>query len=257
MTRKFVFILLLFALIFTSTACTGLKLNTGKVKTIDKQDSKIATAQDEDKVEDKNTDQDKNTDKNKNSDKATQKSDLDDKGDVLQADTEEYIKSIIEKRSTDVLTAIKNYDLEKLAAAVHPDKGVRFSPYGYVDVDNDLVFTAEEVKKLAADSKQYHWGYYDGSGEPIRLKFSDYYKKFIYDEDFLNAEQVGYNKTLGHGNSLNNSFEVYKNSIIVEYHFSGFDPQYAGMDWRSLRLVFEKKNDIWYLVGIIHDQWTI
>jgi UDP-N-acetyl-2-amino-2-deoxyglucuronate dehydrogenase len=30
-----------------------------------------------------------------------------------------------------------------------------------------------------------------------------------------------------------------------------------GMDWRSLRLVFEKKNDIWYLVGIIHDQWTI
>jgi hypothetical protein len=38
---------------------------------------------------------------------------------------------------------------------------------------------------------------------------------------------------------------------------SGFDPEYEGMDWRSLRLVFEKKNDIWYLVGIIHDQWTI
>jgi len=176
---------------------------------------------------------------------------------VLQADTEEYIKSIIEKRSTNVLTAIKNYDLEKLASAVHPDKGVRFSPYGYVDVDKDLVFTAEKVKKLATDSTLYHWGYYDGSGEPIRLKFSDYYKKFIYDVDFLNAEQVGYNKTLGHGNSLNNSFEVYKNSIIVEYYFSGFDPQYGGMDWRSLRLVFEKKNDVWYLVGIIHDQWTI
>ena len=135
--------------------------------------------------------------------------------------------------------------------------GVRFSPYAYVDVDKDLVFTADKVKKLATDSTLYLWGYYDGSGEPIRLKFSDYYKKFIYDVDFLNAEQVGYNKTLGHGNSLNNSFEVYKNSIIVEYYFSGFDPQYGGMDWRSLRLVFEKKNDVWYLVGIIHDQWTI
>ena len=263
MKRKIIFMLLLFALIFTSTACTASQLNTGKVKTIEKQDSEVATAQDEDKVEDKNTDKTKNTDKvkytdkDKNTEKVTQKSDLDDKGDVLKADTEEYIKSIIEKRSTDVLTAIKNYDLEKLAAAVHPDKGVRFSPYGYVDVDNDLVFTAEEVKKLATDSKQYHWGYYDGSGEPIRLKFSDYYKKFIYDEDFLNAEQVSYNKTLGHGNSLNNSFEVYKNSISFEYHFSGFDPQYAGLDWRSLRLVFEKKGDIWYLVGIIHDQWTI
>ena len=70
---------------------------------------------------------------------------------------------------------------------------------------------------------------------PITLKFSDYYKRFIYDADFLNAEQVGYNKVLGHGNTLNNSFDVYKNSIIVEYYFSGFDPQYEGIDWRSLR----------------------
>jgi len=257
MKRKFIVLLLLLALVFTLTACKGLQLNTDKVKVIDKQDSEVATTEDEDKTDDKNTETDKNTDKGKNADKATQNSELKDKGDVLQADTEEYIKSIIEKRSTNVLTAIKNYDLEKLASAVHPDKGVRFSPYGYVDVDKDLVFTAEKVKKLATDSTLYHWGYYDGSGEPIRLKFSDYYKKFIYDVDFLNAEQVGYNKTLGHGNSLNNSFEVYKNSIIVEYYFSGFDPQYGGMDWRSLRLVFEKKGDIWYLVGIIHDQWTI
>jgi hypothetical protein len=71
------------------------------------------------------------------------------------------------------------------------------------------------------------------------------------------AEQIGYNTVLGHGNSLNNSFEIYKDSIIVEYYFSGLDPQYEGMDWRSLRLVFEEKDDIWYIVGIIHDQWTI
>lgn len=245
MKRKFAGILLLFALIFTSTACTALQLDTGKVKVIEKQDSNGAAAQDKDKVEDKDAD------------KETQKSDLDDKSDVLQADTEEYIKSIIEERSMDVLTAIKNYDMEKLADAVHPDKGVRFSPYGFVDVDNDLVFTAGEVKNLSSDSKTYLWGYYDGSGEPITLNFSDYHKKFIYDVDFVNAEQVGYNKTLGHGNTLNNSFEVYKNSIIVEYYFSSIDPKYEGMDWRSLRLAFEKKDNTWYLVGVIHDQWTI
>jgi hypothetical protein len=252
MKRKFIIVLLLFALIFISTACTDSQLNTGKVKVIEKQDSNSAT------VQDKNQDKGKVEDEDKNTNKGTQqKSDLDDKSDVLQADTEEYIKSIIEKRSINVLTAIKNYDMKKLADAIHPDKGVRFSPYGYVDVDNNLVFTAEEVKNLATDPKTYLWGHYDGSGEPIALNFPDYYKKFIYDVDFLNAEQVGYNKALGHGNSLNNSFEVYKNSIIVEYYFSGFDPQYEGMDWRSLRLVFEKKDDIWYLVGIIHDQWTI
>jgi hypothetical protein len=29
------------------------------------------------------------------------------------------------------------------------------------------------------------------------------------------------------------------------------------MDWRSLRLVFEEQGGSWYLVGIVHDQWTI
>lgn len=244
MKRKFAVILLLFALILTSSACAVLQPNERNIIDIEKQDTNGA-AQDEDDDGDKDTD------------KGAQNSETDDKNDVLEEDSEEYIKSIIEDRAANVLTAIKNYDVEKLADAVHPDKGVRISPYGYVDVDNDLVFPAEEVKNLANDSKTYLWGYYDGSGEPITLKFSDYYKRFIYDADFLNAEQVGYNKVLGHGNTLNNSFDVYKNSIIVEYYFSGFDPQYEGIDWRSLRLVFEKKDDTWYLVGIIHDEWTI
>jgi hypothetical protein len=226
MKRKFTVILLLFVLISTSTACTALQPNKGKVE-------------------------------GKNIDKATQSSDPDDESDILQEGSEEYIKSIIEEISIDVLTSIKNFDMEKLADAIHPDKGVRFSPYGYVDVDNNLVFTAEEVKNLAASSKTYLWGHYDGSGDPMELSFPDYHKKFIYDLDFLNAEQIGYNKVLSHGNSLNNSFEVYKDSIIVEYYFSSVDPKYEGMDWRSLRLVFEKKDDIWYIVGIIHDQWTI
>ncbi|NLE25228.1 MAG: hypothetical protein GX625_07790, partial [Clostridiaceae bacterium] len=82
-------------------------------------------------------------------------------------------------------------------------------------------------------------------------------KIFIYDVDFASAEKIGYNEILGHGNTLENSAEVYKDSMVVEYHFPGLDPQYEGMDWRSLRIVFEKHNDTWYLVGIIHDQWTI
>ncbi len=249
MKRKLSVILLIFALISALAACTALQLDTDKIRIIDRQDSggeQTGTGT-----------QDKGKDTEKNKDKGSQKSDLDDKGDMLQEDTEEYIKGIIEERSMEILTAIKNFDMEKLAAAVHPDKGVRFSPYGYVEVDKDLVFTADEVKNLANDSKTYLWGYYDGSGEPITLTFRDYYRRFIYDADFVNADQVGYNKQLGHGNTINNSFEVYKNSIIVEYHFPEIDPKYEGMDWRSLRLVFEKKNDIWYLVGVIHDEWTI
>ena len=56
---------------------------------------------------------------------------------------------------------------------------------------------------------------------------------------------------------MNNVRAIYPKSIVVEYYYDGFDPQYEGMDWQSLRLVFESEADRWVLVGIIHDEWTI
>ena len=56
---------------------------------------------------------------------------------------------------------------------------------------------------------------------------------------------------------IENQFEIYDNAIVVEYYFPGFNPDYAGMDWESLRLVFEQYENDWKLVGIIHNQWTI
>ena len=62
---------------------------------------------------------------------------------------------------------------------------------------------------------------------------------------------------IGKGNTLNNIAQVYPNGEFVEFHFTGFDTQYEGMDWTSLRLVFEENNGTWFLIGIVHDQWTI
>lgn len=156
-----------------------------------------------------------------------------------------------------VVEILKNKDLEKLAEFVHPIKGVRISPYSYVNIDNDIVFKSEDLKDKLSDEKVYNWGYYDGSGEPIDLTFNEYYDKFIYDEDFVNSEQFAVNELLKTGNSISNIEEVYPNAEFAEFHFSGFNSEYEGMDWVSLRLIFEKYNDGWMLVGIIHDQWTI
>lgn len=175
----------------------------------------------------------------------------------VQADTGTDVRNIIEKRAYEVLKSISEYDLEKLSEAIHPEKGVRFTPYGYVDGENDLVFSAEEIKNMISDNNIYKWGSYDGTGDPIELSFADYFARFVYDAGYIEAEQIGYNEILGRGNSLNNSFEFYNDPIIVEYHFPGFDPQYEGMDWKSLRLVFENYDGVWYLTGIIHDEWTI
>jgi hypothetical protein len=159
-------------------------------------------------------------------------------------------------RAAEIIMALEYEDLETLATAVHPEKGVRFSPYTYVRGE-DLTFGAAQIRGLFADQTVYTWGVFDGTGEPIEFTFRAYFDRFIYDVDFARPDVVGLNETIGAGNTINNIVEAYPGAIAIEYHFEGFDPQYAGMDWRSLRLVLEKSEGVWYLVGVVHDEWTI
>lgn len=171
--------------------------------------------------------------------------------------TPEEAEEIISDRVEKVLNLIAGRDMKALIEYVHPVKGVRFSPYSYVDLENSVVFMPSDFEEFFSSSTEYNWGSYDGTGEPITLTPAAYYDIFIYDQDFRNAERISYNKQLFQGNMINNAPDVYPGSIIVEYHFTGIDPKYEGMDWRSLRLVFEEFEGEWLLVGIIHDQWTI
>ncbi|MEA2572863.1 MAG: hypothetical protein QOH93_161, partial [Chloroflexia bacterium] len=164
---------------------------------------------------------------------------------------------IIEARAAEAIDALKNKDMQKLAGLVHPEKGVGFAPYTFVDETN-LRLTREELAGAFSEKSARHWGVFDGSGDPIDLAFGAYYDRFVYNHDFAAAPSISYNEFKGHGNMFNNIFEVYPNDIAVEYYFPGFDPQFEGMDWNALYLVFEKHTDgNWYLVHIAHGQWTI
>ncbi len=169
----------------------------------------------------------------------------------------ESSESTVLASAMDALEVLANKDMTKLAAIAHPVKGIRFTPYSYVDTNEDKVFTPSQIKNLMSDNTIYAWGNYDGSGEPINKTFADYYEEFIYDEDYKNPHIIGNNTLIGKGNSMDNLTDVYTNGEFVEFHFTGFDPQYEGIDWSSLKLVFEESGGTWYLVGIIHSQWTI
>jgi len=164
---------------------------------------------------------------------------------------------VITNKANAILTALKNKDMAALASYVHPEEGLRFTPYSYIDPSSDKHFDASQIAGLMQDTMVYNWGAYDGTGDPIDLTFVDYYDKFVYDEDFLTAPYVVFNQVLQRGNSINNIEDIYPQGVSVEYHFSGFDEQYGGMDWKSLKPVFEQYGTDWYLVGIIHEQWTI
>lgn len=165
--------------------------------------------------------------------------------------------SLLVALTKQILNTTKNRDYKKLAGFIHPVFGVRFSPYAYVDTTSNVKFTAEQFIDQIKKSDKVNWGSYDGSGEPILLTIDDYFSKFVYNADFLNAEKTSINKMIGSGNSLNNLEKVYKNCDYTESYFSGFDKKYEGMDWCSIRLVFKKHKNQFYLVGIVHDQWTI
>jgi hypothetical protein len=165
-------------------------------------------------------------------------------------------KAEVMKVSRQAVLALKNKNMATLAALTHPAKGVRFSSYSYVDKSVDLVFKREQVSGLWANPKIYKWGEFDGSGDPIKMRFSKYYARFVYDRDFANAPDISYNDQLGGGNTIVNVRAAYPKGKFVEYHFPESTDRNE-MGWESLRLIFERTGKKWYLVGICHDEWTI
>lgn len=162
----------------------------------------------------------------------------------------------LEEAAEQVINALAEKDMATVAEFVHPEQGVRFSPYTYVEEDH-LVFMPDELPGLVGSEEIFLWGFFDGTGDPIELTFDAYYERFLYSADFANPEQMAVNQELGYSSMINNIADFYPGSSFVEYHFSGFEEDYAGMDWVSLRLVFVQEDDVWFLVGLVNDQWTI
>ncbi len=159
------------------------------------------------------------------------------------------------EHAKNVISALRNADFSQLSTYTHPEKGIRFSPYIYVQKDSHLVFKVDSIKNLLNDTKVYTWGTYDGSGFPIELTPKEYYDQFVYSRDFANVAKITYNDISNY--NTQKILETYPQSTIVEYYYPGTDPKFEGMDWQSLRLVFEEFNGTWYLVGIVHDEWMI
>ncbi|WP_051268158.1 hypothetical protein [Terrimonas ferruginea] len=155
-----------------------------------------------------------------------------------------------------VVKALNNRDLVTLASFVHPEKGVRFSPYGFVDTSATAHFTTQDLQK-AKMTDVHNWGDFDGSGDPIKFTIERYFRRFVINANYLRAPKRSYNNFLTHGSSLNNLKEVYPSAMNVEYFYPGFDKKYEGMDWSCLRIVMEPYNGRLRLVAVVHDEWTV
>jgi hypothetical protein len=160
--------------------------------------------------------------------------------------------ALVGQQAAELVLAIRDLDLAAVRQRIHPVHGVRFSPYSYVNAA-DIMFDRESFPVEFPETIR-EWGVQDGKGTPIEMPMAEYWDEYVYDRDFVDAPLVSYNHPIGTGNTVNNVAAFFPGSIRVEYHFpNGPDT----LDWKSLRLVFQKHAGEWFLVAAIHDQWTI
>lgn len=156
-----------------------------------------------------------------------------------------------------VLQAATDRDYATFAGHFHPSLGVRFSPYAFIDTQADKVFQAQAFQDLAAQAKKkIVWGRYDPRDEDIHSTVDGYLKEFVTDKPYLSEGSWAYNTTIGNSTVHNNLAEVYPNAKFVEAHWVTKNEEMAPFEWGSVRLVFEKVEGTWYLVGVVHDAWN-
>lgn len=142
-------------------------------------------------------------------------------------------------------------DLAAVAPHVHPTKGLALLPFA-APMDRPRTIPAAELAAARADTKTHAWGTHLASGERINLTFAAYYDDFVYDAPFVDvapsppkaAKDV--NRVLA---------GLFGEATSIEFRVPGTE-EFGGMNWQSLRLLFEKVEGAPKLVALVHDQHT-
>lgn len=162
----------------------------------------------------------------------------------------------LEQQALRIQQALANGDYASITNDIHPTRGVRFSMYAYVRPESDKVFSrAQYAQYLEQSNIRFTWGEKDGTGDLLITPLPTYLDTWVDGKKF-NDVNISVNKITNNGNSINNLKDIYQNSDVVEFYYKGTE-EYADMDWRVLRLVFDEYQGKRYLVAVINDQWTV
>lgn len=160
------------------------------------------------------------------------------------------------QQASRIQRSLANKDYASIINHIHPTRGVRLSMYAYVRPETDKTFSRAQFAQYVKESKiRFTWGDLDGTGELLITPLPTYLDTWV-DGSKYNDARITVNKFESRGNMINNVKDIYQESDVVDFYHKGSD-QYAGMDWRGMRLVFDNYQGKRYLVAIINDQWTV
>ncbi len=154
-----------------------------------------------------------------------------------------------------VLSALRTRDYQRLEELTSPN-GLTLNLNPNLDL-RTIHAKKDDVSELKTATATYLFGYTDGKGDPINMTTAQFIDRWIYTHDYEKAPQVGVNKILGQGNSLNSIIEDVSPREFVAFHYPEIDPKYEGMDWTTIYLIFDKAGSQYKLRAIAKDNWTI
>jgi len=168
----------------------------------------------------------------------------------------EPVKDAFKSLTAEILPLLQSQDFAVLATFISPELGTRISPYGYVNVDKDLVFTREQVAAFRSNQGIYRWGVQAGSEMDINLTVAEYRPEYATSQTPAQEWGLLLDPSRKASNTIDYFAEVYPDGHYVEYLQPGTEA-YGYLDWQSLRLGFQQSGeDAYYLSAIIRDEWT-
>lgn len=161
----------------------------------------------------------------------------------------------LKKLNDEILASLKAKDYQTFSRFIHPEKGISFSMYGHIKPEKDKHFTREDFIKYKDQRTKFTWGESDGTGDLLVLTIKEYLKDWVFKKDFTTGTYY-LNEFKGSGNSLNNLENIYPELDFTENYLPGTE-EFGGMDWNSLRFVFDEYEGKKFVVAVVNDQWTI
>jgi hypothetical protein len=97
-------------------------------------------------------------------------------------------EAVLKRMNEEIVQLLKEKNYRKFTDFIHPEKGVRFSMYAFVNPDEDKVFSRTEFIKYLPTKIIFTWGAMDGSGDLYKATLNNYLSQWVYSKDFANAQ---------------------------------------------------------------------
>ncbi len=70
---------------------------------------------------------------------------------------------------------------------------------------------------------------------------------------------IGYNERVNDhlGFLIGSELIIYNDAIVVENYLEDSGEMYTYYDWSSLKIIYQEFNGVWYIVGMINNEWTV